>query len=377
MTHSKTTSAAPPIGDQGHLYWLDWLRFTAALMVVAIHSRGGTWVELGRLAESSQTKIVAVFFALTREGTEWVLVFFVLSGFLVGGKVIERLRAGTFSLRDYVIDRFSRIWVPLVPALIWSAVVGFWLGKPVSWYDLGGNLLGLQGGVFPNFAANYPLWSLGYEIWFYFLAGAVAVWITAGNRGRIGACFALALCFAVFTSMKSAFLFAWVFGATTYWLCRRPRLPLLTATGGMLVVVGYLSTQLQSATVSLDTSTWARYAPSNEVAILILSTGIALVLPFLTQLKPRSKSGESLNAFGGKLAAFSYTLYLTHYPTLYVWEHYLPERLPVMDGISVIWYLLRISSCVGFAWLCYLPFEKQTGRIRKWLRTVWSTKIAA
>ena len=89
MTQPGTRSTALLQVNRGHLYWLDWLRFTAALMVVAIHSRGGTWVEWGRLTEASQTKLVAIFFAITRTGSESVLVFFVLSGFLVGGKVIS------------------------------------------------------------------------------------------------------------------------------------------------------------------------------------------------------------------------------------------------------------------------------------------------
>ena len=99
--------------EKEHLHWLDWLRFTAALMVVMVHARGANWVEWGRLEETSRTKLVAVFFALTRTGSEWVTVFFVLSGFLVGGKVLERVAKGTFDLRVYAIDRFSRIWVPL------------------------------------------------------------------------------------------------------------------------------------------------------------------------------------------------------------------------------------------------------------------------
>jgi peptidoglycan/LPS O-acetylase OafA/YrhL len=374
MTHPKWQSSAGLPGPQEHLYWLDWLRFSAALMVVAVHSRGGNWVEWGRVAEASQTKLAAIFFAITRTGNECVLVFFVLSGFLVGGKVIDRLGKGTFDLRAYVIDRFSRIWTPLVPALCWSAVVAFWVGKPVSWLDFGGNLLGLQVSLFKCFGENVPLWSLGYEIWFYFLAGCMAVWAVAGHRGRIGASFAIAISFAVFTKLGAVFLFAWILGAATFWLCNRPRLPLLAGAGVLLVAAGYLFSQLRSATVSVNTLTWARYAPSSDVATLILSMGIALLLPFLAQLRPQSKLGESFNLFGGKLAAFSYTLYLTHYPTLYVWEHYLPERHSVIDLQSIGLYLLRISSCVTFGWLCYLPFEKQTSHLRKWLRKFWNGK---
>jgi peptidoglycan/LPS O-acetylase OafA/YrhL len=318
---------------------------------------------------------VAIFFALTRAGTEWVLVFFVLSGFLVGGKVIERLGAGTFDLSSYVIDRVTRIWTPLIPALVWSAVVAFWVGKPVSWIGFGGNLLGLQVSLFRCFAENIPLWSLAYEIWFYLLAACVAACILGGTRSRIGASFGLAVAFAVFTKLGVVFLFAWLLGAATYWLCNRPRLPLLAAVGVAFMAAGYIFSQLTSATVSVDTSAWARYTPSGDVATLILSMGMALLLPCLAQLKPNSRLGKSFNALGGKLAAFSYTLYLTHYPALYVWEHYLPERHGVIDMVSVGLYLARVASCIAFAWLCYLPFEKQTGRLRKLLSSACSARV--
>src|ERR1035438_1061825 len=348
MTRSNSTAGSNAVvsGNGGHLYWLDWLRFLAVFMVVAIHARGANWVEWARLAATSQTRVVAAFFALTRAGTEWVLVFFVLSGFLVGGKVIERVGAGTFRLRDYVIDRVSRIWVPLVPTLIWSAIVAYWVGKPVSWVGFGGNMLGLQVVLFPSFAENIPLWSLAYEVWFYFLAGAAAVWVMSDTRGRIAATLAMGLGFVVFTRLDAAFLFAWILGALTYWLCSRPRQLWLAITGIGLLGLGYTCSQLISATVSVDTSGWSKYAPSGEVATLILSLGIALLLPYLTQLKPESRLGGALNNLGGRLAAFSYTLYLTHYPALYVWEHYLPQRHATINAVSATWYVLRVVSCV-------------------------------
>lgn len=371
MTASLTqTSLATAQATRGHLYWLDWVRFIAALMVVAIHARGGNWLEWGRLGQGSQTKLVAIFFAITRAGTEWVLVFFVLSGFLVGGKLIERIRESSFDLRSYTIDRVSRIWVPLLPALAWSALVAIWVGKPVSWIDLGGNLLGLQGALCENFAVNNPIWSLAYEIWFYVIAGCAAVWLTAGTRARVLAIFGLAVGFAIFTKLDPVFLFAWVLGAATYFLCKGPRLPLLAVAAGAIIAVGYSLSQLRSATVSVDTSTMLPFVPSVAVATLILSMGIALFLPFLTQLRPRSNPGRSIDALGGVFAAFSYTLYLTHYPSLFVWEYYMPERHESVEITSIGWYVLRIVSCLVFAWLCYLPFERRTSRVRKWLRSI-------
>lgn len=373
------TRPAPP--DSGlepaapdHLYWLDWLRFLAALMVVGIHARGANWVEWARLAEPSRTKLTAVFFALTRSGSEWVLVFFVLSGFLVGGKLIERLAQGSFNLRSYVVDRVTRIWTPLIPALAWSAMVALWVGKPVSWFGLGGNLLGLQVSLFRCFAENIPLWSLAYEIWFYFLAGCVAVCCLPGRSGRLTATFGLAIGFGIFTRLGAVFLFSWILGAASYWLCQRPRNLTLAAAGLSLMAAGYCFSQLRSSSISVDTSTWARWIPSSDIATLILSFGMALVLPFLTRLKPRSALGQAANDLGGRLAAFSYTLYLTHYPALYVWEHYLPHRHGTMDLQSIAWYSARVLSCVVLGWLCYLPFERQTWRLRKALMRGWAPR---
>jgi len=366
-----------PRKSNGHLFWLDWLRFIAAFLVVAVHSRGNTWVEWGRLAEVSQTKVAAVFFALTRAGTECVLVFFVLSGFLVGGKVLQRLEQGCFSLREYAIDRVSRIWVPLVPALAWSAVVGYWVGKPVSWTGFGGNILGLQCVFFRSFADNIPLWSLAYEIWFYVLAGSCAAWAVSGIRGRVAATSVIVVVMAIFTQLNTVFLFVWLIGAATHFLCSKPRMPWLAGAGGVLTLAGLVFSQLNSATVSVNTAKWTTIVPTPAISILLLACGIALVLPFLTQVRPSTRAIKGLNDLGGRLAAFSYTLYLTHYPMLFVWEHYLPDKCVMIDGSALKLYFLRIASCVLLAWLMYLPFEKQTANLRRWLRKTLAVKTTA
>lgn len=361
---------------QGHLYWLDWLRFTAALMVVAIHTRGGLWLEWAGLAEDSRTIGAAVFFALTRAGTEWVLVFFVLSGFLVGGKVLERVVSGTFDLSSYVIDRVTRIWTPLLVALLWSAVVAYWVGKPFSWSVLLGNIVGLQGAAVPAFAGNYPLWSLAYETWFYVLAGGLAVWAIAESRERVWAGLALMSTLAVFTELDTVFLFAWILGAATYWLRGRRMTSAASVTGGIFIVVGYAFSQLRSATISVDTSAWLQFVPSSDISTLILAAGVAVMLPVVTGFKPRTNIGQSINKLGSRFAAFSYTMYLTHYPLLYVWEYLVPGRYDAIGAIPISWFLLRVASCVVFGWLCYLPFEKQTGRIRVVMRTALAARRA-
>ncbi len=352
-----------------HLYWLDWLRFTAALMVVATHARGGHWVDWAQMNESSKSKIVAVFFAITRTGAEWVTVFFVLSGFLVGGKVLERINNGTFAAREYAIDRISRIWVPLIRALIWSALVAYLVGIPLSMIDFVGNMMGLQTTLCGIFGGNIPLWSLAFEIWFYLLAGCAAVALTPGKSSkRIAGLLGPALGFAMFTRLDPVFLFCWLLGAFSYGFRSLKQAGSLPFLSGLLLVAGYVSSQLRSDTVSVDVTALTRFLPPRDLAILILSMGLALLFPWLIRLRPTSTFVTSLELLGARLAAFSYTLYLTHYPVLALWDRFRPVRYETINALSLSWYGAKIFSALLVAWLIYLPFEAQTPVVRKWLR---------
>lgn len=354
--------------SQDHLYWLDWLRFIAAFMILAIHARGGTWVDWSSMDPDAKNVVSAVFFALTRAGTEWVLVFFVLSGYLVGGRLLIRFQSGSFDLRSYYIDRATRLWVPLVPALGWSAAVYFWIGLEVNWWHLPGNILGLQGVLVQSFSGNYPLWSLAYEIWFYCLAGGLAAWLTSGGKNKAAAALVVVAALAVFTILDVSFLFVWLVGAMFYGEGQPKSRKIILPLALILIGVGYTTTQLHSATVSIDTSGMSSLLPPPQIGILILGLGVALILPLLTSLRPRSRFLVRIHGLGTALAAFSYTLYLTHYPLLYLFERYVPLRYSEVSGEAVGVYLARIAICLVFAWLFYLPFEARTDTIRNWLK---------
>ena len=166
--------------SERHYEWLDLLRFSAAMMVVLCHVRGSMFSAYGSLAPQSRSLVTATFFAFTRLGLESVIAFFVLSGYLVGGKAIERMLHGSFDPTSYAVDRLSRIWIPLIPALAWTSIVSYYIFRktdgPFIWV---GNLLGLQNVAVSAIGHNDPLWSLAYEIWFYIIVYAV---------GRLGVC---------------------------------------------------------------------------------------------------------------------------------------------------------------------------------------------
>ena len=114
-------------------------------------------MEFGALPAGQKTALVAAFYALTRVGGEAVVAFFVLSGFLVGGKAIERMREGTFRPGDYAIDRLVRLMLPLAPALLFTALVGLYVNGTVNVAQFVGNLLSLQGVLVLPYSGNGPL----------------------------------------------------------------------------------------------------------------------------------------------------------------------------------------------------------------------------
>ena len=155
-----------------HSAWLDWVRGTAALVVFAAHLRTFSFVVYGSLPAEDQTLLNAVWFAVTRFGHDAVVIFFVLSGFLVGGTALDLARAGRFDVSRYATARIARIGIVCVPAVMLGWAVSTYSGETLPLATVLGNMVGLQTVAVPVIEVNGPLWSLSYEIWFYVLCGA-------------------------------------------------------------------------------------------------------------------------------------------------------------------------------------------------------------
>lgn len=355
-------------------FWLDWLRFGAAFMVMVSHVRGGHFAAYGDLAPPFHSPLVAMSFALTRLGGEAVVLFFVLSGFLVGGGSARRAIQGTFGSRVYLIDRVTRIYTPLIPALILTAGVVLFRGGHVSPGAFFGNLAGLQGVVVENFGGNAPLWSLAYEIWFYILWGGVlTLFIGGGLSARILAWLCVLVGLAMFTKLAAVYLFCWLLGVvacftrsvTPRWFGLAAALPLVGA--------GVILSQLTTDSDSLPTRGFYAWLPSHAVAMLVLSLGFVVLVRTLATWEPQTLRGKVFEQWGAPLAAFSYTLYLTHFAVLGFWEGFSHERARELNLSSFSLFGAKILACLGFAWVIYFLFERQTGRIRHWLNR-WLAK---
>lgn len=123
-----------------HFYWLDLIRFIAAFVVVISHCSMTFFTNYEELDNAYHTTSGAIIYLMLRSGAEAVTIFFVLSGFLVGGIAIQRIRDGSFDLKSYMIDRSVRILLPLIPALILTYFVNELISESYTMIDYVGNL---------------------------------------------------------------------------------------------------------------------------------------------------------------------------------------------------------------------------------------------
>ena len=296
------------VGSRGGVVGLDLLRGLAALEVFLGHIRGGSFVEFGALPADEKSPIVALAFIATRLGQEAVIVFFVLSGYLVGGQVIRHVVERRFDVLSYGIDRTTRIFLPLVPAcILTAAVIWFLTGHVPASVDVILNAIGF-GGVFVDpLLYNAPLWSLAYEIWFYVVAGAVGCLLCEGRR--LAAFLVLIGALSVFTVLSSRYLMFWAVGAMAVFLLNvRPKGPVCIA-GALIALIGVLGYQLGSDTKSFT----AIHILSPALSDLLICAGVALAIPYLSDPSTNAKL-RPIGSGALYLSSISYSLYLFHYP---------------------------------------------------------------
>lgn len=355
-----------------HLPWLDWCRFLAAFVVVLVHSRAFAFSSYGELIPEQQNLFSAGFYIVTRIGTQGVLVFFVLSGFLVGGKAIERFRDETFRLGEYTVDRLSRIGVPFVPVLIFTVIIAHITRMETA--NLGlffGNLFFLQGISVEPYPSNEPLWSLSYEVWFYILAGACCV-TRQKNSGFLRRMLIIVAALCVFTILKPVYLICWLLGALA-WIIKPQKFGWGgLVTGLALAAYGMIGIQMysdaQTASINQAISRYTSFFVSSDTAQLIFCSGFALIIQQLILIQPKGDLLRRIEAYGTRLAAFSYTLYLIHNPILHILRWVGLSREKQFNTQSIIHFCGSILLCMFAAMLFYYLFEKRTQQVRRWLK---------
>jgi len=354
---------------------IDALRALAALLVCAGHLRAATLVDLAEVA--SPGLLTKALYALTSLGHPSVMVFFVLSGYLVGGSVLAC--GDRFTWQPYLRARLSRLWTVLLPclALTWAidqvvlhvapqvyagGYAALWHSAPMpgqydaSWRTWLGNVFFLQTVAVPVFGSNGPLWSLANECWYYLLFPAMWQAGMAGTptaqRWWAGA-LAVGLLWAMPTEMRWGYL-VWLMGVGACWWRGRPAGPFA------LVVAMFLG--------GIAFSKWpGSQAGSVPWGDLVLGACTALLVRHAT-------AGQTtpwppwIRAPIERLSDLSFSLYLSHFPLVMLIgaTGHLQQRM--QPGFATwcvfsAWLLGLVACGQGVWWL----FERHTPRVRQWI----------
>ncbi len=371
--------------------WLDFVRGLSAIAVCAGHLRAAMFVDYASLDRASLPQ--QAFYLATGLGHQAVMVFFVLSGFFVGGSV---LRSGErFDAGRYALARLSRLWVVLVPALLLTVLVDrilasaapqvlsgafepVWHSGPVSaagysggWLTFFGNLLFLQTIELPVFGTNGPLWSLANEFWYYVLFPLCAVavgWSVRKGAGLlplriVAALLVVAILFWLPDDIRLAYP-VWLLGLVVYFSRGRlsPRMRQVTLALGLLAFVfslGYSKSAGLQARLALPVDAII------GVCFCVLCIGLANL--------PSPKNLQSGFArFSHGISAFSYSLYLAHFPIVVLIGALVYGNARLQWGAMAMvqfcgWLALLLAVGAVFWWL----FERKTDSVRHFVsRTV-------
>lgn len=245
-----------------------------------------------------------------------VLLFFILSGFVIAYTLKSKTDAGDYGLGRYAIERFARIYCAYLPALLLFFIVEHalrWSGiepdssGPVTVSNFLGNLAMLQGypgdmGV-PQYGMSGQTTSIAAEFHIYFFVGALYFFLIGRQRvvALIVALLAARMPLGYFLDLEGRALFVlWLIGFAIYFFVRSVRPDRMAAAGLCVLSVG----------VALSGKDFWQYPDVYNIANFpLLALGFA-TLVFVTQNTRLLQRAGSVIHF---VAGYSLTLFLVHF----------------------------------------------------------------
>jgi peptidoglycan/LPS O-acetylase OafA/YrhL len=376
--------------SRGFSSFLDFSRWLAAFVVFFGHLRDPLFVGYPDLPTAEQTLAVKIWYFLSGLGGSSVIVFFLLSGFLVGGIGARKLDQGTFDPKNYAIDRISRLYIVFIPALFLTFVLDYvghrfsrdtdlWnassvlMGKNfgnftenLTWPIFLKNLVMLQEFYGSYFGSDKPLWTLSYEFWFYVSFGLFAMFALENGTKRI--VFAtLIVCIMIalgphFVVLSGIWLIG--VGVSRY---RGTKLvkPMLSAAVFVVTCLAERFGNLESGSSVLD-------------YILIFSNAFAFAWVMISVRNRPLTVFAKFSELNKTMAGFSYTLYLTHFPLMLFYIsfvasvlnlHQLKQGFLPSSTIGLTLYCTALLFVLGATFLIARLTEAHTDQLRAYFKS--------
>jgi len=320
--------------------FLDILRFLAAIVVFLVHiyevflPDGEYFKTLSNLAHGA------------------VVVFFVLSGYVITFSITLKKRNFT----EYISARFSRLYSIFLPAILLTiicSIIIFKINTSVyDEYNRGFELIRYLLSIFflnefwffsASPPINMPMWSLGYEFWFYIIFGAF-FYKKSGFKGWY-----FPLLLSIFIGPKVLLMMViWIFGYFSY------KLPKLKISNNksfifsiiFLLISLYMVFYLRSIPFELGSKPLfysAQFIKDYFVGFLI-----AISIWFLP-LSNNPKNGNETELFLQKKARtigdLTFSIYILHKPIIILCSAVFPISFDINYKL-LLSFLITITICV-------------------------------
>lgn len=329
--------------DKTFSLYLDSVRFAAAVLVVISHYMGFGIVD----------RVTAGY--LPEFGREAVIVFFVLSGYVIGHTTTGKQH----TLREYAVARCARIYSVAAPILILAFVVAFVAirfgnGEVAGRYTLEKLYLYVPfhllflGEVWnlsevPPWLGAY--WSLGFEVWYYILFGALC-YLTGLQR-----VIAVLIIAAVMGHKLWLLMPVWFAGVLLHKWQGRLRLKSSTARGGWIatifVLIFYKALGFDLLLRELGNQIWGfpsfrlgsadRYLADYVVCVLV-------VLNFTFALHAKFDLMNKCANVIKSLSSYTFTLYLVHGLIMSAWIYFYKNRTTNFDDVLLLTVLIGLFT---------------------------------
>lgn len=350
---------------------LDGLRGLAIGLVLALHMiiRPNAWL-WDRLLGTE----VAMFIDMAWCGVD---IFFVLSGFLIGGIILDKRSSPNF-YKAFYARRATRIF----PAYFLLVGIAF---LPLGTLGVHADSGDVPFVAYATFTANLftaaglqfsywlgPLWSICIEEQFYIVAPFLLRFVPFSATPWIIACIVLAS-----AGLRSAWALGLVAHSISYWdftltrldglgvgvlaawlvrneplmqIARRRRRHVKLALAGLFTVCAWFSQQTNDLLLGPG------------IFFLSLAAGVAIVL---MRLEPQGKLAELFRAWPlVSLGKYSYFMYLFHMPVFWFCQTFLyryDQTAPFVTAIS----LALVTALAVASWRCLeSPFLRLGRRVR-------------
>ena len=305
--------------NKGFSVYLDLVRFIAACLVYVYHS--------------NQRLLVDEILPASNFGHSSVIVFFVLSGFVIA--YVTDTKENTWT--SYWASRLSRVYSVAVPAIVLTLVLdsigrnlfpALYAGYPYDQFLIRslGSLLFANEVWFISITSfsNVPYWSICYEIWYY---AAFGILMFMPRRTAI----ALLLLLAAALGPKVILLAPiWGMGVLLYhWQTPRHLSIgiswwLFSGTVVAIILFHYLGvspaiTEWLKAQMGADLHrefTFSKFFPADYILGILVAANFAAMRNIAGQTEPLMKAIESPVK---TLASYTFTLYLLHQPLFLFW----------------------------------------------------------